>query len=155
MWFKPINVSECFHFCAYFLGQFGWEFQKRGAVSMWMFQHWASLALPGMALDWVVVRHHICSKGEIVWKAIFGNQAMENKVSFLSVKFDCWESIWCLMKQEKYFLPQEIRMLTGYYFEYFNILADTSVPKRYKLLFHTAADNLAADGRRLMQRVSE
>lgn len=59
------------------------------------------------------------------------------------------------MKQEKYFLPQEIRMLTGYYFEYFNILADTSVPKRYKLLFHTAADNLAADGRRLMQRVSE
>lgn len=61
----------------------------------------------------------------------------------------------CLMKQEKYFLPQEICMLTGYYFECFNILADTSVPRRYKLLFHTAVDNLVADGGRLMKIVSE
>lgn len=59
------------------------------------------------------------------------------------------------MKQEKYFLPQEIRMLTGYYSEYFNILADTSVPRRYKLLFHVAVDNLAADGGRVMRIVSE
>lgn len=59
------------------------------------------------------------------------------------------------MKQEKYFLPQEIRMLTGYYFEYFNILADTSVPGRYKLLFHMALDNLAADGGSVMKIVSE
>lgn len=59
------------------------------------------------------------------------------------------------MKQEKYFLPQEIRMLAGYYFEYFSILADTSVPSRHKLLFQMAVDNLAADGGRLMEIVSE
>lgn len=143
MW---VNAST---FVPISLASLGGNSRKEELFAMWMFQHWASLAL---ALDWVVIRHQIFSKGEILWKAVFGNQAMENEVLFLSAKFDCWESIWCLMKQEKYFLPREIRMLTGYYFEYFNILADTSVPRRYKLLFVIIWQVMEEDWWRVFQR---
>lgn len=96
MWFKPINVSECLHFgLCLFLWPVGVGIPEKGS---WFHVDAPAQSQPGFtwqALDWVVVRHHICSKGEFVWKTIFGNQGLRWKMKSYSYQWPLIAESWC------------------------------------------------------------